>query len=178
VVLLVITMIGALAIPAPPATIEPVAISVAAGATGPGPIAPPGWQQTAVTDYPEPAQLFGSGAQWRRYELQASADAPQPDAVDQLGRRRTVVVDVLTTRRPRSLVTFPVVVTYSMGRLNLSGDERVPLHSGVSASVDAAVDTERQLTWTMVSYEIALPGRLAVAAGSSPTSRRSISELR
>lgn len=168
-VLVAITLLGAVAIPGPPAEVVPVPISVAAGATGPGSVIPPGWRQTGVADYPEAAELFGSGAQWRRYQLEATADASQPGAVDALDRRRTVVLDVLSTRRPRNLVTFPTVVTYPMGRLNLSGDEQVPIGSGVTASVDAAVDTQRQLTWTMVSFEITLPGRYAVADGQLTT---------
>lgn len=165
IVLALITMLGAITIPPPPTVASPVAVPVDPAASEPGPIAPPGWRLVSDVDYPEPTQFFGSGATWRRYGIEATSSATEPDAVDPQGRYRTVMVDVLTTRRPRSLVTFPVVVTYPMGSLDLSGDESVRLRSGVTASVDAAVDTRQQLTWTLASFTIEIPSQLAVTDG-------------
>jgi len=74
---------------------------------------------------------------------------------------------VLTVPRKTTLDTFPVTTTYPMGDLRLGPEATVDLGSGVIGHTYSAVDQDRQLTWTMLTFTWTVPA--AVARPPRPT---------
>lgn len=162
-ILLASGVIGALVVPPLPPPLVPSTPTGALASGPPGPLTTPGWTLTSVVDYSDgPGRYFGPDAAWERYRIGANSSAAGPDAVDEQGRRRDVVIDVLTTQLPRSLVLYPVVTTYPIGSLERSPDAEVDLGRGITGRVYAAVDRQRQLTWTLLSFTWRIPAERAV----------------
>ncbi len=114
-------------------------------------VVPAGWHGTSERTYDWVHRLYGSGADLIRQQITADAVNPQ---WDRLGRRRTVVMDSITSRRPFSFNVFPARVLYDMTGARLSAPRPVELGSGVTGQMVSVVDDNLvvtynalQLTW-------------------------------
>jgi hypothetical protein len=163
VTLVALAVIAQLVIPPLPPLAEPNPIPRAGPSSAPGSLVPAGWRQLSRTDYPSQSRYFGLHSSWERYRMSAIGPDSGPQAVDAEGRKRVMIVDVLTTERPRTLDIFPVASTYPMGRFEISEPTRVDLGHGVEAQLYGAVDPRELLAWSMLTFTIELPAEQAVA---------------
>ncbi|HEX8508383.1 MAG TPA: hypothetical protein VF635_02635, partial [Propionibacteriaceae bacterium] len=164
-VLVVAAVAGATFIAAPPSAdsvIRPEGIT--ATVARPEQLVPSGWVFSGEEEFTSSAgRYFGPDATFYRYRLHATGPSGGKDAVDAKGLRRDLVVDVLTSSQPRSFALYPVVTTYPTGTLELSPASRVALGHGLVGQLYSAVDSDRQLTWSMLTFSWQLPAPLAIA---------------
>ncbi|GAA1885465.1 hypothetical protein GCM10009773_12200 [Williamsia serinedens] len=116
--------------------------------TGP-PVVPDLWDQTALTRYDFAGRLYGKGGSMTRQRLVARFSDP---AWDLEGRRRVIVADTITTRRPILLSVYPVYMVYDLSGVRMSAAVPVPLGDGVTGQLGTLVDDKRYLTYTRLTW--------------------------
>ncbi|GAA2064389.1 hypothetical protein GCM10009722_27190 [Williamsia deligens] len=115
-----------------------------------GPTAVPAlWDQTELTRYDFAGRLYGKKGTMTRQRLTARVADP---AWDNEGRRRVIVVDTITTRRPILLSVYPVYMVYDLSGVRLSTMVPVPLGHGVRGELGTLVDDKRYLTYTRLTW--------------------------
>lgn len=165
--LLVACLVSLVLVPAPPPVVTPqVPDGMAAAPAGDG--VPSGWQLVSRSGYPDQTVFFGRGSTWQRSVLEADGAATAPDAVDSKGVRRRAVVDELTTQRIRTLTIFPLQTTYGDTGTTLSAGEPVDLGHGVEGTLHSGVDIEQNVTWTLLTFTVALPANRATTPVAEP----------
>jgi hypothetical protein len=112
-------------------------------------IVPPGWQVTSERQVGWVHQVHGTGADLIRQQFTADTGNPQ---WDKLGRRRTVMVDSITSRRPFSFNVFPARVLYDVAASRVSAPRFVDLGSGVKGQIVSVVDDELLVTWNALQF--------------------------
>jgi len=160
--IMVVAGIATVVIPPLPPLQEPAALPATGPHRQPGSLIPAGWRQIDRQDFPDQSTYFGVNASWVRYKVQALGPRTGPEAVDTEGRHREMVIDVLTTEKPHSFDLFPIGTTYPISRLELSPATRVDLGDGVTGQLYAAVDPQKLLAWSMLTFTISLPADRAV----------------
>ncbi|MEH3155753.1 MAG: hypothetical protein PGN29_10530 [Gordonia paraffinivorans] len=116
--------------------------------TGP-PVVPDRWDQTGLTRYDFAGRLYGAGGSMTRQRFVARLSDPAWD-VD--GRRRVIVADTITTRRPILLSVYPVYMVYDLSGVRLSSSVPVPLGDGLTGQLGTLVDDKRYLTYTRLTW--------------------------
>ncbi|QDP95703.1 hypothetical protein FOE78_07090 [Microlunatus elymi] len=163
--LMVAAVIGYVVVPPLPPLRQLPELPVRSSADGPGTVVPAGWTLLNKTSYPGQSAYFGVHATWYRYRIQARDAAAGPGAVDGVGRKRQMVIDELTTERPRTFDLFGLQTTYPIGDFELTPAVNVDLGHGVRGELHAAVDPRARLTWSMVTFSFTLPS--AAVAGTA-----------
>jgi hypothetical protein len=156
-------VIASLVIPGPPTLTAPSVPVVHRTAYATAQFVPSGWRVLEAGDEAFTRRYFGSASTWTRIKLLATGTT----AIDSQGLDRRLVIDVLTVPRKSTLDTFPVTTTYPMGDLRLGPEATVDLGAGVIGHTYSAVDQDRQLTWTMLTFTWTVPA--AVARPPRPT---------
>jgi len=156
-------VIASLIIPGPPTLTAPSVPLVHSTTYTTAQFVPPGWRVLESGDESFTRRYFGTASTWTRTKFEATGAT----AVDSQGLDRRIVIDVLTVPRKTTLDTFPVTTTYPMGDLRLGPEATVDLGSGVIGHTYSAVDQDRQLTWTMLTFTWTVPA--AVARPPRPT---------
>ena len=116
--------------------------------TGP-PEVPDLWDQTDLIRYDFAGRLYGKGGTLTRQRLVARFADP---AWDSQGRRRVIVADTITTRRPILLSVYPVYMVYDLSGVRMSANVPVSLGNGVTGHLGTLVDDKRYLTYTRLTW--------------------------
>lgn len=111
--------------------------------------APDGWHVTDVQDYRFVKRLYGRDATLVRQKMVADTGNPE---WDRFSRPRTVVVDSVTTRWPKSLQVYPAQLLYNVSE-RLSDRRHVDLGYGVTGQLLTAVDDDLLLTWNVLDFQ-------------------------
>ena len=133
----------------PSGDIRPPRPVIAGLETTGAPVVPDLWDQTDLIRYDFAGRLYGKGGSMTRQRLTARSADP---AWDSEGRRRVIVVDTITTRRPILLAVYPVYMVYDLSGVRLSSTVPVSLGNGVTGQLGTLVDDKRYLTYTRLTW--------------------------
>lgn len=133
----------------PSGNIRPPRPVVAGLETSGAPVVPDLWDQTDLTRYDFAGRLYGKGGSLTRQRLVARSVDPSWDTE---GRRRIIVADTITTRRPLLLSVYPVYMIYDLSGVRLSANVPVSLGNGVTGLLGTLVDDKRYLTYTRLTW--------------------------
>lgn len=119
-------------------------------ATGESLRVPAGWRQVGATHrYGWVSALFGSGSVMQRQRI--LADVPNI-SWDDKNRRRSVMIDTVTTDYILPLDIYPVTSLYDLNKARFSDPQSADLGHGVDAQIRSVVDEAKFLTFTIMTW--------------------------